>query len=612
MANVLETQEPLGRGGIRPPGPSGRITVLIMLAYTLCALLLTWRIWADPEHMVPQGGDDINLNIWFMRYAETALAHGHLPALVTTAVNAPEGINVMWNTSLLLPGVLLAPVTWLAGPVLSLAVLLTLGFAASAGSMFWALRRWDAPIGAAAAGGAFYAFMPALVIAAEDHYHLQFAVLPPLILDAAARLATGRGRPLRAGLWLGLLVAAQLFIAEELLLDTVIAAAVILLILALVQPHAAIARARDALAGTVAALCVAAVLCSFALWRQFGGPLAEHGSPWHPAKYGNHLASVVTAPVAGLVNSPGTFNRYLTATGQFPLEVYAYLGWPLIVALIGITITCWADIKIRVLALSFFAVEWLSMGGHRQRVLGLPVPAGLFPWHYLQHLPLSGDLIVTRLSILADALAAAVLTFAIARVTSAIRRLHGSRRLAAAVTAAAAVAAIAVPLIPLPLIARPVVPRPPGWQAVLARLSLPAGAPVLVLPFAGGTAMEWQATAGTPISVIGGWCVTPDPSGRAATCETKAVQTPAQRTAYLRTNWLASGPGKPGPSSQTMETALSQWQARAILITPGASPALARYVTALLGRPDARQGGLLGWRLSPADRGQPSRRAGNP
>ena len=55
------------------------------------------------------------------------------------------------------------------------------------------------------------------------HYSLVLAMLPPLIIDRVLRLVTGQGSPVRNGLWLGLLIAAQLFISEELLVDTVIA-----------------------------------------------------------------------------------------------------------------------------------------------------------------------------------------------------------------------------------------------------------------------------------------------------------------------------------------------------------------------------------------------------
>ena len=118
---------------------------LVVVLYLLASFALTWRLWADPAgRMVVGDPGDTNLFAWFMRYSATAVSHGRLPALVTTGLNAPQGINLMWNTSVLLPGVLLAPVTLLAGPQTSLTILLTAGFAGSATSLFWVLRRWRA------------------------------------------------------------------------------------------------------------------------------------------------------------------------------------------------------------------------------------------------------------------------------------------------------------------------------------------------------------------------------------------------------------------------------------------------------------------------------------
>jgi hypothetical protein len=367
--------------------------------------------------------------------------------------------------------------------------------------------------------------------------------------------------------------------------------------LALSQPKEVLARVRGAVAGAGIAVGLVVVVCGYPLWRQFHGPLAEHGSPWHPGKYGNHLASFVTAPQAVLLDSPARFQDYLVATGQFPLEVYAYLGWPLVAAVIAITIGFWRDVRIRVCGLSFFSLEWLSMGGHRQRVLGSSVPAAWFPWHYLERLPVLNEIIVTRLSILADGLCAATLALAAAKIITVLRSEEGRRRPALASAAVVAVAAMVVPLIPRPLPVRTVIPPPPGWQAVLSRLDLPANAPILVLPFDSGTTMEWQATSSAPVSIVGGWCVVPDPTGLATACDSKAVQTPAERTTYLRTTWLATDPGRPGPAFATTELALTQWHAAAVLVTPGADPGLASYLTALLGKPTAHHGGLAGWRL---------------
>lgn len=565
-------------------------------SYLALAVLLTWRIWADPRHVALNGGNDINLNVWFMRYVEVALAHGHLPALVTKAVNAPQGLNVMWNTSLLAPGVVLAPVTWLAGPVFSLAVLTTLGFAGSAAAMYWVLRRWDAGMGAAAIGGALYGLRQAIMIAANDHYHLQFAVLPPLIIDAAARLATGRGSPIKTGIWLGVLITLQVFIAEELLLDTAIAGAVLMLVLVVNRPRHVVRRAPGAIAGVAIAVAVVSVMCAYPFYRQFHGPLAEHGSPWHTGQYGNHLAEFVIAPHTVLLNNPVTFTKFLVATGQWPLEDYAYLGWPFILAAIVATIVYWRDIKVRVAGLSFFGLEWLSMGGHSQQMLGRHVSHSLFPWHYLAKLPVFNELVVTRLSILSDGLGAVALAFAAAHVITAARSQEGWRKPAFISAATVTLAAIVVPLIPRPIAAQPVVPRPAGWQTVIDKLHLPPDAPVLTLAVSSGIVMEWQATSGVPISIVGGYCVAPGPLGKAAPCGTKVMMTGAERTTTLRVQWLTDGSGEPGPNFKTMVVALRQWGADAVLVPP-ADPVLATYMTDLLGKPTARQGGVLGWRL---------------
>jgi hypothetical protein len=155
-----------------------------------------------------------------MRNSATAVSHGRLPSLATTGLNAPQGINLMWNASVLLPGVVLAPLTLLAGPFTSLNLLLTVGFAGSAASLFWVLKWWGASTSPAAVGGAVYGFSPALVTASIGHFQLQFAVLPPLIIHALLAILTGRGSALSAGVRLGLLTAAQLFIGEEVLVDT--------------------------------------------------------------------------------------------------------------------------------------------------------------------------------------------------------------------------------------------------------------------------------------------------------------------------------------------------------------------------------------------------------
>jgi hypothetical protein len=666
---LLETARPSDRVRLRRLLPGGRWAEgLVVLAYVAAAVGVTWRLWAHPATVAPTAfganvNPDIYLSTWFMRYVANALAHGHLPALVTTAINAPQGVNAMWNTSLLAPAFLLAPVTMIAGPVASLTVLVTLGFAGSATSMYVVLRRWGVSMAAAALGGAFFGFMPAMMVASQDHYHLQFAILPPLIIDAVLRLVTGRGRPVRTGVWLGVLVSLQFFTAEELLVDTGVAAAVIIIVLMVGRPWAIWRRLRPTLAGAGIALLVAAVVCGRALWVQFMGPLTEHGSPWNVFAYGYPPSSFVTAPSAMLIH--GNFTQYLATTHQHPIEEFGYLGWPLQILLIALPFIFWRDIRIRIVGLSVLLMELLEIGGHSVLLIGRQTLAGwLLPWYYVQQLPVLNQLIIVRLAIVSDGAAAVVLALVTDRVIAALRgrasllpppaddRWHWPafpgrlwarrpfagriwhriwhrpaflgrlwqrrpfagriwrwpafvserwRRRVLAGMAAAALIGIAVPLIPRPVPAGEINQPPPGWTTVINQLHLPAGAPVLVLPIDGAYQMGYQAITNEPISVTGGYCIAPDPAGQATKCDNGPLQTPAERTVALRSFWLAFQRGAPGPSPVTFADALGEWKPAALVIVTANYLGLRNYLIGILGQPTAAQNNVMGWRITPRD-----------
>lgn len=561
---------------------------LVLGCYLAAAVALTWRLWADPAGRAQLLGlhisHDVDLFAWFLRYDAAAVAHGRLPALVTTAVNAPEGINLMWNTSLLLPGVVLAPVTLLAGPQASITVLLTLGFAGSAASLFLVLRRWGAGIGAAALGGAVYGFSPALVDAAMGHLHLQFAVLPPLIVDALLRIVTGRGHPVRTGAWLGLLAAAQLFTGEELLAGTAVAGLILVVVLAAGQPRRVPERFRGAAAGLATAAAVMLVICAYGLWVQFHGPLTEHGSPWQTSRFRNRPADFVVPP-GGLLFHGHAAAAALSGHPLRMVEYLAYLGWPLLAVLAVATIRFWREPRVRVTAVTFAALEVFSLGARTAMVGGFRYPAALLPWDWLQHLPVLDQMLADRFSILADGAAAAVLAFSIDLAGSAAADAPRWRR-----SLPAAIAVLAVlPLIPLPLHAADVPTAPAGWSAAFARLRLPPGARVLVVP-GPVQAIRWQADTGEPISLIGGNCIAPSPAGRAEGCAAGKTATGE----YLNALWEGSG-ARP-PSRARISADFAYWRPAAVMAVTSSNSRLGRFLAALLGPPAVRAGGVLAWR----------------
>jgi hypothetical protein len=616
-----------------PFGPGRRAVTLVLICYLLAAVAVTWRLWADPASRTIAGNpNDADLFAWFLRYDATAIAHGRLPALVTAAMNAPRGINLMWNTPMPLPGMLLAPVTLLLGPQVGLTVLTTVGFAGSAASMLLVLRRWRVSLGAAALGGAVYGFSPALLHAAIGHYNLQFAVLPPLIIDAGLRLCVGSAAPLRGGIRLGLLATAQLFTGEELLVCTGMAGLLLVTGLAAGRPRAVLARCRAAAAGFAAAAGVMVLAAVYALWVQFFGPLTQHGSTFLPDFFKNDLTSFVTPSSHLLFHTAASAAAAARYQGGAP-EYLGYLGWPLIALLVVATLACWRRPAIRATALTLAVLELLSLGGH-PLVSGVVHPGVSLPWHWLEGVPVLGTALPDRLSIVADGAAAALLAFwldlARARVAeptqaeptqaepaqaalgrAALGRAApagGAPRRAApgraALVAAAAVIAC-LPLVPLPFPTATAAPLPAGWSAAFAALRLPPDARVLVVPVPTATltaALRWQADTGEPGSLIGGYFAGPAWNGQAY-IDGNGVALTAQYLDQLWSATPASGlpaagaPAAGAPAAAQVRADLASWRPAAVVAVTGLGSALGRYLVQLFGRPAIRAGNVLGWRL---------------
>ncbi len=587
-----------------------RVLAVAGVCYLLAAVVVTMWLWRDPASRIVAGNPyDSDQFTWFFRYDAAAIAHFRLPALTTDGMNAPQGVSVMWNTFMLLPGTLLAPVTLLAGPQVSLTVLMTAGFAGSAFAMFAVLRRWAVSTLAAALGAFVYGFSPALIQSSLGHYDLQFAVIPPLIAHFALRLVTGRGRcrgdgaaggvraAARCGAWLGVLTAAQIFITEELLFDTGIAVVIMVTVVAVSRPRAVAGRVRDTLTGLAAAIGVTGVIAGYPLWVQFFGPLRQLNSPFTADYYKNDLAGFVQPSSYLLLHTGSSAAFAENFQGRLP-EYLAYLGWPMLVVLAVVAIRFWRLLPVRVTVAAFVLLSVFSLGGtllaggHEHEAIKLP-------WYWLQTLPVTGSVLPDRFSIVADGAAAAAFAFGF---DAASKRWPRADQV---ITSLAAIAI--VPLLAMPLPATSVTALPTGWTATFDALRLPASAHVLVVPIPLSTFTEplrWQADTGQPASIVGGYYMGPTYSGEAAT-DGDGLSSEAM---YLNQLWaesahvdiadLATLPvNQIYPDFAQMRAQLAGWKVSAVVAVTSTSSDLGRYLTGLLGQPTARSGQVLGWRI---------------
>jgi len=490
-----------------------------------------------------------------------------------------------------MPGILLTPVTDLFGPQASLTALVTLGFAGSAASMLFVLRRWEVSLPAAALGGALYGFSPALLQSAIGHYNLQFAVLPPLIVDVGLRLCLSKSRPVRGGVLLGLLVTAQLFIAAEVLLDVAIAAVLMVAVLAASRPRAVAGHARQTAIGLAAAAATTLVFAGRALWVQFFGPLAEHGSAFLFDFYKNDLSAFITPSGLELFHTSASAAAAARYQGG-PPEYLAYLGVPLIIALALAIVALWRELPVRALGLTLVVLVLLSLGAH-PLVNGTVHNGVTLPWAWLGHLRVLSSVLPARLSVVADGAAAALLAFA---VDAARSRLAGSRRIGYAVTGIAAL--VLLPLIPLPLPVQQVAALPSGWTKAFATLGLPPGARVLVVPVPTATltdAMRWQAQSGEQISLNAGYFQGPAWDGQAYV-EGNGLPPLAY---YLDRLWTGTGSVQP-PSAADARATMAYWGPAAVIAVTAQHSSLGRYLVQLLGPPAVTAGRILAWRESVA------------
>jgi len=468
---------------------------LALGGYALVTLALMAPVLASPATRYLGSIPDAMQSIWFLSWTAHALQHGHF-LLFTDALNAPAGVNLMWNTPMTLLGVVGAPITLTAGPVVAYNALMAAAFCGSAWVAYRAVARFCDRRAASWAGGLLFALSPYMLAQSLGHLDLVAMVFPPLALLLGDEiLRRHRWRWWVAGGWLGVAAAAQVLVMEEVLATVAIGAAVALLaggrplLRRLGEPYAV--RALGTAAVTFA------VLAAGPLAYQLAGPQVPPGLSEVASATGTDLAAFV-APTANQAVAPppgtglaGQLNTQ--STGQD-----GYVGAPMLLLL---TLTVWQfrrDRTVRAVALSGALLALLSLGP-QLTVAGhlLPVP---LPWRAVQHVPLLSNLVPLRLMVLADLCVALLVAHALAHATS--------RR--PAVLALAAAAAITW----LPALPRPSTSTPPPLPAALSR-SIPSGSTVQFTPpasLADTDAMWYQLSEGFRFRLAGGYAYVAEPA----------------------------------------------------------------------------------------------------
>jgi hypothetical protein len=498
--------DPGGSGLVRTLGRTLFSPAAAALAlYGIGAILVTHDVWASPTTSWIGLCCDPEQAIWYLRWVPYAIGHATNP-FITHQLNAPDGVNLMWNTPVFVAGLLAAPVTLLAGPIAAYNALMVAAIALSGWCAYLALRRYAPGVLAPTVGGAVYGFSPYVVPHALLHLDLAIAIAPPLFLLVLDELLVRRRRPPRMlGVALGLISVFQVLTEEEVLLMAVILAGLLAAVLAVHRRDQVGALAPRVGQALLWATTTFVLLAAVPLAVQFLGPLRIQGPLQNTDTFSTDLLNLVV-PTRFQMLAPQAATRISDTFSGLTPEATAYIGLPLLLLLIAFTARHWEDLRIRAASIVGGAAFVLSLGPQLNvggRSTGWPLP-----WWPVTHVPLIQDVLPNRTALFGWLAIAVLLTLAIDSAGRGAEWRRGLPRLAVV-----AVSLVFVLPARLPASTTTVPVFFQHWR----QEGIPSGTVVMVAPFfrdgAAADPMLWSAAAGIDFAMPEAYAVVPQADG---------------------------------------------------------------------------------------------------
>jgi hypothetical protein len=483
--------------------------VAVCLAFVALAGWVTQGLWPDPnDRVLALNPEDQTLYEWFLA-ADTKFAFGDW-GLLTDRLNAPDGVNLLGNTTVIALGTVFTPVTLALGVPVTFALIAGANLAGTAiGWYFLFTRVLRGSRLASALGAGLCGFGPGIISQNNSHLHMTAQWLVPVMVWLVIRLARAadpaarpegvdRRRVITSSLWLAAVVTVQVFIGEEVLFLT----AVTMVILAIGYGLARRDHARRTLpkfvAGMVIAVAAAGAALIYPLWFQFNGPGSVPNGVFSAYYFSADLLSFTAiSPLSVL----GSSESARLSTGA--AEYNTFLGWPLVIVVTGCVIWLVREPLVRALTSAAIVMAWLSLGpklvidGERTSIpgpyvalVGLPVVEGALPMRFaLTLLPLVATLLVVAFD---------------------RARAHQSRPVRLLVPAAVVVSLLAIFPKPLPTEERPALPQfisGGHWRECVkpGGVLVPVPLPTPPEPWA----MRWAAAADAEFGIPEGFFIGP-------------------------------------------------------------------------------------------------------
>jgi hypothetical protein len=358
------------------------------------------------------GGTDPFCYIWAIAWWPYAIAHRINP-LITHALWAPVGYDLVWGTDIPGPSLLIYPITRIFGPVVSYNILCLIAPSAAAITAFVLCRYECRGFWPALLGGYIFGFSP--YVLCQMLGHLFLILIFPIPLAVYVTLLRIDGKIGRASFVIGL-IAILLF--QFLSSTEIFATATVFGAIALVLGFILVDRGlRLNLVGVAKEIALAygvlSILLAPYLYYVFAPGLPT--PPFPATSYSNDLLTFAFPPPVLLIAprlASSTAGHFFEAA-PWP-EQAAYLGPGLWIVISLFAWSYWQTQSGKFLVLSFVLIAIMSMGPVLH-IAGEPLVA--MPWRLFNALPLMGDALPGRFGMYLFLIAAVAAAIYLARVS---------------------------------------------------------------------------------------------------------------------------------------------------------------------------------------------------
>jgi hypothetical protein len=365
--------------------------------YVVLSLVLFGRpLFNDPTHTCLCVGSttDEGVVAWALEWWPHALLHGLNP-FHPRIIYAPQGFGVLTQPGLMpILALVLAPVTAIAGPLLTYNIIVLLAPPLAAFFAFLLCRRLTGAFWPSLLGGWLFGFSAYMLGQEAGHVNLTLVFLVPAIVHLGVRASAGELSPRRFAVLLTLALAAQFLFSVEVFATFTLFAAITLVLFCLLGGGEARETVRRLLGPVAVAYLATVVLVSPYLYHA----LLPGGLPIDVPRtemFSNDLLGFVVPTEMFRLGGVHFLSTSLRFTAG-DVEGGAYLGVPLIVLVLLSVFAGRRRVEVRVLAVVALIVLICSLGPrlHVRGAESIPLP-----WDVVARLPVLGQVLPARFAL---------------------------------------------------------------------------------------------------------------------------------------------------------------------------------------------------------------------